>query len=85
MESVPPLILGVAIGHSVYPGAGAGVGFGIFFIGLGIAIALAKAPQHTDLGPPKFFAGNAILQKLYYLAFYQVRKNPLHQLSAYHY
>jgi solute carrier family 6 GABA transporter-like protein 1 len=66
------LILGVAIGYSVHPGAGAGVGFGIFFLGLGIAIALAHSPRHTAMGPPKLFAGNAILQKLYYLAFYQV-------------
>jgi solute carrier family 6 GABA transporter-like protein 1 len=66
------LLLGVAIGHSVHPGAGAGVGFGIFFLGLGMAIALAHTPRHTTTGPPKLFAGNAILQKLYYLAFYQV-------------
>jgi solute carrier family 6 GABA transporter-like protein 1 len=81
------LILGVAIGQSVHPGAGAGVGFGIFFVGLGIAVALAHTPQHTTIGPPRLFAGNAILQKLYYLLFYQVSEslpNPEHNPLTHH-
>lgn len=80
------LILGVAIGHSVHPGAGAGVGFGIFFLGLGLAIALAQTPKDTNMGPPKFFAGNALLRKFYYLAFYQVSKQiSFHPNQAYCY
>jgi solute carrier family 6 GABA transporter-like protein 1 len=81
------LILGVPIGQSVHPGAGAGVGFGIFFVGLGIAVALAHTPQHTTIGPPRLFAGNAILQKLYYLLFYQVSEslpNPEHNPLTHH-
>jgi solute carrier family 6 GABA transporter-like protein 1 len=70
------LILGVAIGQSVHPGAGAGVGFGIFFVGLGIAVALAHTPRHTTTGPPRLFGGSSIMQKLYYLMFYQVSKAP---------
>jgi solute carrier family 6 GABA transporter-like protein 1 len=68
------LILGVAMEQSVHPGAGAGVGFGVFFVGLGIAVALAHTPRHTSMGPPRLFAGNSVLQKLYYLMFYQVSK-----------
>lgn len=66
------LILGVAVGHSVHPGAGAGVGFGIFFVGLGAAVLLAKRPQHTGMYPPHFWRKSVLLEKLYYLAFYQV-------------
>lgn len=66
------LVLAVAVGHSVHPGAGAGVGFGIFFLGLGAAIALAKKPQDTGAAPPKFWRRSLLFQKFYYLAFYQV-------------
>ncbi|ETN38323.1 uncharacterized protein HMPREF1541_06357 [Cyphellophora europaea CBS 101466] len=62
------LILGVAVGHAVHPGAGAGVGFGIFFIGLAVALALAKTPES---GPPQFWKKNVWLEKIYYLMFYQ--------------
>lgn len=70
------LILGVAIGHSVHPGAGAGVAFGIFFVGLAAAALLAKSPRYTHTYTPHFFARNALLQKLYYLLFYQVSLPP---------
>ncbi|PVI07961.1 putative sodium/chloride dependent neurotransmitter transporter [Periconia macrospinosa] len=65
------LTLGVAIGHSVDPGIGAGVGFGIFFVGLIAAVVLAQTPQFTGRDPPVFWAKSALLQKIYYLMFYQ--------------
>lgn len=66
------LILGVAIGHSVHPGAGAGVGFGIFFVGLAVAVLLAHTPRFTGVSPPKFWTRSTLLEKIYYLMFYQV-------------
>jgi solute carrier family 6 GABA transporter-like protein 1 len=65
------LILGVAVGQAVHPGAGAGVGFGIFFVGLGVAVALARKPQQTVVGPPGLWKRNTLLEKIYYLMFYQ--------------
>lgn len=63
------LILGVGIGHAVHPGAGAGVGFGIFIITTVTAVLLSKRP---DALPPRFWGNNAMLSKLWYLAFYSV-------------
>jgi solute carrier family 6 (neurotransmitter transporter, GABA) member 1 len=62
-------ILGVGIGHAVSPAAGAGVGFGVFVAGLGSSLFLAKTP---DIAPPKMFANNVLLSKLWYMAFYSV-------------
>ncbi|KAJ9612196.1 hypothetical protein H2200_003793 [Cladophialophora chaetospira] len=62
------LVLGVAVGHAVHPGAGAGVGFGIFFVGLAAAVFLAKAPNSN---PPPFWRRSVLLEKFYYLMFYQ--------------
>jgi solute carrier family 6 GABA transporter-like protein 1 len=75
------LILGVAIGQSVHPGVGAGVGFGIFFVGLGVSVALAKKPQQIIRGPPGLWSKNTFLEKIYYLMFYQVRKEASVSLS----
>ena len=64
------LIIGLAIAHSVSPDAGAGAGFGIFIVCTIIALVIARTP---DTSVPRFFGKNAILKRLWWLAFYQVR------------
>ncbi len=63
------MVLGVSIGHAVSPEAGAGVSFGIFIVGTLVAIIMAKTP---DSIPPSFWGKNAILSKVWWLAFYSV-------------
>lgn len=66
------LVLGIAIAHAVHPGAGAGVGFGLTFLSLAVAIVVARTP---DSHPPMFWKRSVILEKIYYLCFYQVRRS----------
>ncbi|RYP57233.1 hypothetical protein DL769_009621 [Monosporascus sp. CRB-8-3] len=61
------MILGLAVAHSVTPGAGAGVAFGLFAVGSVLALVLAKQP---DSIAPRFWGGNAWLNRWWWLAFY---------------
>ncbi|KAL8870247.1 MAG: hypothetical protein Q9174_003664 [Haloplaca sp. 1 TL-2023] len=62
------LFIGCVIAHSVTPEAGAGVGFGIFIVCTIIAVLIARTP---DTIVPGYFSKNAILKRLWWLAFYQ--------------
>ena len=64
------LIIGLAIAHSVGPEAGAGAGFGIYIVSTIIALGIARTP---DSLAPRFFGKNAIMNRLWWLALYQVR------------
>ncbi|KAL8967337.1 MAG: hypothetical protein Q9183_002966 [Haloplaca sp. 2 TL-2023] len=60
-------IIGVSVGHAVSGGAGAGIGIGIFVAGAAIAMFLCKTPTAPA---PGFWNKNAMLKRLWYLAFY---------------
>ena len=62
--------IGVTVAHTVSPGAGAGVGFGIYIACVAASIFVAKTP---DSMAPRFWGGNAMLNKLWWMAFYSVR------------
>ncbi|KAL8835107.1 MAG: hypothetical protein Q9205_003468 [Flavoplaca limonia] len=65
------MVLGVAVGHAVSPGAGAGVGFGIFIVSNVVAVLLGKTPM---IPPPGFFGKNPFLSKLWWQAFYPINQ-----------
>lgn len=67
---VAAMFVGVVVGQAVGPAAGAGAGFGIFIVGTIISVLLARAP--TSIAP-RFWGGNTILSKFWWLAFYSVR------------
>ena len=62
-------IIGVSVGHAVSGGAGAGIGVGIFVAGAAIALFLCKTPTAPA---PSFWNKNAMLKRLWFLAFYSV-------------
>lgn len=62
-------ILGCAIAQGVNAWAGAITGFAIYFIFTGAALVMSKTP---DARAPWIFGSNALLSKIFYLAFYSV-------------
>jgi len=68
---VAAMFVGVVVGQAVGPAAGAGAGFGIFIVGTIISVLLARAP--TSIAP-RFWGGNTILSKFWWLAFYSTNQ-----------
>lgn len=62
-------VLGLIIAHHVSPEAGAGAGFGIFIAALLLCVFMARTPS---VPAPRFWGGNLLLNKLWWLAFYSV-------------
>ncbi|PVH86149.1 hypothetical protein DL98DRAFT_582737 [Cadophora sp. DSE1049] len=61
-------IFGLVIAHVTdIPGAGTGFAFGIFFLCFAISLFIARTP---DTIAPRFWGGNAFLNKMWWLWFY---------------
>ena len=66
-------VFGLAVAHSVSPGAGAGLGFGLAIAGFVVSAFIARTPATLA---PRFWSRNALISKLWWLAFYSVRAGP---------
>ena len=64
------MIAGLAVAHTVSPGAGAGLGFGLYVAGVVTSLFLARDP---DSVPPRFWSKNKYMARLWWMAFYSVR------------
>jgi solute carrier family 6 GABA transporter-like protein 1 len=75
------MVAGLAVAHTVAPGAGAGVGFGIYIIGFVASVFLAQVP---DTQAPRMFGKNVTTNRIYYLGFYSGNqlRHDLNQIVA---